>query len=100
MLCFFSIDINRISNHRKFQTNNLGGEVLEEINGCQELGDFAASNNKLEGEISSSNGQLQSHKILNLANNTLPGSIPGLSKLSGLKYLNFHGNRLTSEIPP
>jgi len=56
--------------------NSINGHILEEIEGCEELQNFATSNNMLERDLPSSMGSLKSLKILNLANNSLSGSIP------------------------
>ncbi|KAB1220978.1 LRR receptor-like serine/threonine-protein kinase GSO2 [Morella rubra] len=61
---------------------------------------LSLANNRLEGAIPESFGELVSLVVLELSNNSLSGEIPkSLEALSYLKYLNVSFNRLRGEVP-
>ncbi|KAF8400899.1 hypothetical protein HHK36_014202 [Tetracentron sinense] len=81
-------------------SNNLTGEIPEEITGLLELGTLNLSFNSLTGKIPEKIGNLKMLETLDLSRNQLSGSIPqSLSSLNFLSYLNLSHNNLWGEIP-
>ncbi|XP_024160421.2 receptor-like protein EIX2 [Rosa chinensis] len=81
-------------------SNNLEGEIPEEICSLIELGTLNLSRNQLSGNIPSKIGNLSWLETLDLSHNHLMGEIPqSFSSLTFLSYLNLSYNNLTGRIP-
>ncbi|KAK9937224.1 hypothetical protein M0R45_014028 [Rubus argutus] len=81
-------------------SNNLLGEIPEEISSLLVLGTLNLSMNQLSGTIPSKIGNLQLLETLDLSQNQLSGQIPqSLSSLTFLSHLNLSHNNLIGRIP-
>ena len=81
-------------------SNNLGGEIPEEITNLSTLGFLNFSWNQLTGRIPENLEGLQRLEALDLSHNHLSGPIPpSISKLTFLNYLNLSYNNLSGQIP-
>ncbi|KAF8378108.1 hypothetical protein HHK36_029444 [Tetracentron sinense] len=81
-------------------SNNLTGEIPEEIMSLLKLGTLNLSINSLTGKIPEKIGNLKMLETLDLSFNQLSGLIPqSLSSLSFLSHLNLSHNNLSGEIP-
>ncbi|XWS34589.1 hypothetical protein CRYUN_Cryun21dG0051200 [Craigia yunnanensis] len=81
-------------------SNNLGGEIPEEIANLSTLGFLNFSWNQLTGRIPENIEGLQRLEALDLSHNHLSGPIPpSISKLTFLNYLNLSYNNLSGKIP-
>ncbi|KAM1153632.1 hypothetical protein ACFX19_036713 [Malus domestica] len=81
-------------------SNNLQGEIPEEISNLILLGTLNLSMNQLTGNIPSKVGNLRSLETLDLSHNHLSGQIPqSLSSLTFLNHLNLSCNNLSGRIP-
>ncbi|XP_008383284.4 receptor-like protein EIX2 [Malus domestica] len=81
-------------------SNNLQGEIPEEVSSLIELGTLNLSMNQLSGKIPSKIGNLRLLENLDLSLNHLSGHIPqSLSSLTFLSHLNLSYNNLTGRIP-
>ncbi|KAK9937291.1 hypothetical protein M0R45_014091 [Rubus argutus] len=81
-------------------SNNLEGEIPEEISSLIGLGILNLSMNHLSGTISSEIGNLLHLEFLDLSHNHLSGQIPSsLFVLSFLVYLDLSHNNLSGRIP-
>ncbi|KAM5587074.1 hypothetical protein ABKV19_005832 [Rosa sericea] len=81
-------------------SNNLEGEIPEEICSLIELGTLNLSRNQLSGNIPSKIGNLSWLETLDLSHNHLMGEIAqSFSSLTFLSYLNLSYNNLTGRIP-
>ncbi|XP_050149626.1 receptor-like protein EIX2 [Malus sylvestris] len=81
-------------------SNNLQGEIPEEISSLIQLGTLNLSRNQLTGKISSKIGNLYLLETLDLSHNHLLGQIPqSLSSLTFLNHLNLSYNNLSGRIP-
>ncbi|TQD98381.1 hypothetical protein C1H46_015982 [Malus baccata] len=81
-------------------SNNLQGEIPEEISNLILLGTLNLSMNQLTGKIHSKIGNLHLLETLDFSHNHLSGHIPqSLSSLTSLSHLNLSYNNLTGRIP-
>ncbi|KAM1484380.1 hypothetical protein TB2_035588 [Malus domestica] len=81
-------------------SNNLQGEIPEEISNLILLGTLNLSMNQLTGKIPSKIGNLHLLETLDFSHNHLSGHIPqSLSSLTSLSHLNLSYNNLTGRIP-
>ncbi|KAM1032449.1 hypothetical protein FF1_036080 [Malus domestica] len=81
-------------------SNNLQGEIPEEISNLLLLGTLNLSMNQLTGMIPSKIGNLHLLETLDLSHNNLSGHIPqSLSSLTSLSHLNLSYNNLIGRIP-
>ncbi|KAM5587025.1 receptor-like protein EIX2 [Rosa sericea] len=83
-----------------FSSNDLEGEIPEEIGTLVGLGTLNLSMNQLTGNIPSKIGNLHLLETLDLSQNQLSGQIPqSLASLTFLSHLNLSCNNLTGTIP-
>ncbi|KAL6880176.1 hypothetical protein ACP4OV_011741 [Aristida adscensionis] len=81
-------------------SNNLSGEIPEEITALDALLNLNLSWNQFNGVVPNKIGQMQSLESLDLSRNELSGEIPAtLSSLTFLSYLDLSYNNLTVRIP-
>ncbi|PRQ24702.1 putative non-specific serine/threonine protein kinase [Rosa chinensis] len=81
-------------------SNDLEGEIPEELCSLVQLGTLNLSMNQLSGNIPSKIGNLLLLETLDLSQNQLSGHIPqSLSSLTFLSHLNLSFNNLTGRIP-
>ncbi|KAJ9174624.1 hypothetical protein P3X46_013251 [Hevea brasiliensis] len=81
-------------------SNNLIGEIPEEVTELVGLEYLYLSNNQLTGNIPSDIGAMRSLEALDLSRNQLSCAIPTtMSNLSFLSYLNLSHNKLSGKIP-
>ncbi|KAM1346881.1 hypothetical protein ACFX2H_035877 [Malus domestica] len=81
-------------------SNNLQGEIPEEISNLFLLGTLNLSMNQLTGKIPSKIGNLHLLETLDFSHNHFSGHIPqSLSSLTSLSHLNLSYNNLTGRIP-
>nr|XP_011462208.1 PREDICTED: leucine-rich repeat receptor protein kinase EXS-like [Fragaria vesca subsp. vesca] len=81
-------------------SNDLEGEIPEEISSLVSLGTLNLSMNQLSGGIPSKIGNLYRLETLDLSQNRLSGHIPqSLSNMTFLSHLNLSHNKLTGRIP-
>ncbi|XP_004295536.1 PREDICTED: receptor-like protein 12-like [Fragaria vesca subsp. vesca] len=81
-------------------SNNLEGEIPEEISSLVALGTFNLSMNQLSGNIPSQIGNLRWLETLDLSHNKLSGRIPkSFASLTSLSHLNLSYNNLAGRIP-
>lgn len=81
-------------------SNNLSGEIPEQLASLERLGYMNLSNNHLSGSIPANIGDLQWMESLDLSRNQLSGKIPpSISKLHFLSDLDVSNNNLSGEIP-
>ncbi|KAM2565264.1 hypothetical protein TB1_007914 [Malus domestica] len=81
-------------------SNNLHGEIPEEISNLIQLGTLNLSMNQLTGKIPSKVGNLRQLETLDLSHNHLSGQIPqSLSSLTFLAHLDLAYNNLSGRIP-
>ncbi|KAL6196928.1 hypothetical protein ACLB2K_032541 [Fragaria x ananassa] len=81
-------------------SNDLEGEIPEEISSLVSLGTLNLSMNQLNGSIPSKIGNLYQLETLDLSLNRLSGHIPqSLSNMTFLSHLNLSHNKLTGRIP-
>nr|XP_011463260.1 PREDICTED: receptor-like protein 12 [Fragaria vesca subsp. vesca] len=81
-------------------SNNLEGEIPDEICSLIALSTLNLSWNHLHGNIPSNIGKLSSLETLDLSNNHLFGDIPqSLSSLNYLSHLNLSCNNFSGRIP-
>ncbi|XP_048423948.1 receptor-like protein EIX2 [Pyrus x bretschneideri] len=81
-------------------SNNLQGEIPEEISSFIMLGTLNLSMNQLIGKIPSKVGNLRWLETLDLSHNHLSGQIPqSLSSLTSLSHLDLSYNNLSGRIP-
>ncbi|XP_062012176.1 receptor-like protein EIX2 [Rosa rugosa] len=83
-----------------FSSNNLEGEIPDEVSSLKALGTLNLSRNQLTGNIPSKIGNLTQLETLDLSHNHLSGQIPqSLSSLNFLAHLNLSFNNLSGRIP-
>ncbi|XP_074592076.1 uncharacterized protein LOC141847879 [Curcuma longa] len=81
-------------------SNNLSGEIPEELGNLAGLYTLNLSRNNFRGKIPNNIGRMTSLETLDLSLNHFSGSIPqGMSQLSYLSHLNLSYNNLSGEIP-
>ncbi|KAF8650350.1 hypothetical protein HU200_063968 [Digitaria exilis] len=81
-------------------SNNLSGEIPEEITALDALVNLNLSCNNFSGVIPNKIGQMQSLEALDLSRNRLSGETPTtMSNLTFLSYLDLSYNNLTGTIP-
>ncbi|CAD6258614.1 unnamed protein product [Miscanthus lutarioriparius] len=81
-------------------SNNLIGEIPEEIVFLDDLVNLNLSRNHLSGVVPNKIGEMQSLESLDLSRNMLSGEIPAsLSNLTFLSYMDLSYNNLTGRIP-
>ncbi|KAL6196940.1 hypothetical protein ACLB2K_032553 [Fragaria x ananassa] len=81
-------------------SNNLEGEIPEEISSLIELSTLNLSRNHLHGKIPTNIGNMSSLETLDLSHNHLLGEIPqSLSSLHYLNHLNLSCNNFSGRIP-
>ncbi|XP_045810053.1 receptor-like protein EIX2 [Trifolium pratense] len=81
-------------------SNQLTGDIPEEIGNLIELVSLNLSSNNLTGEITSKIGKLTSLEFLDLSTNHLCCSIPpSLAQINRLSMLNLSNNNLSGRIP-
>ncbi|XP_062016393.1 receptor-like protein EIX2 [Rosa rugosa] len=81
-------------------SNNLEGEIPEEVSSLAGLGTLNLSRNHLSGQIPSKIGNLRWLETLDLSHNHLSGPIPqSFSTLTSLSHLNLSYNNLAGRIP-
>jgi len=89
-----------IVNVLDLSSNNLKGEIPEEIINLTYLGTLNLSWNQLTGKIPDKIGSLQRLETLDLSNNHLSGPIPpSLSSMTFLNHLNLSYTNLSGPIP-
>ncbi|KXG32100.2 hypothetical protein SORBI_3003G100500 [Sorghum bicolor] len=82
-------------------SNNLTGEIPEDIIALNVLVNLNLSLNHLIGVVPNKIGEMQSLESLDLSRNKISGEIPAtLSNLTFLSYLDLSYNNLTGQIPP
>ncbi|PRQ30276.1 putative non-specific serine/threonine protein kinase [Rosa chinensis] len=83
-----------------FSSNNLEGEIPDEVSSLIALGTLNLSRNQITGNIPSKIGNLQQLETLDLSHNHLSGQIPqSFSSLTSLSHLNLSFNNLSGRIP-
>ncbi|PHT63170.1 hypothetical protein T459_32979 [Capsicum annuum] len=81
-------------------SNNLHGEIPNEITGLSALGTLNLSWNQLSGRIPDDIGSMQLLETLDLSSNHLSGSIPlSMTSITSLSHLNLSYNNLGGPIP-
>ncbi|KAJ1432194.1 Leucine-rich repeat [Sesbania bispinosa] len=81
-------------------SNQLMGDIPEEIGNLVELVSLNLSSNNLTGKITSKIGRLTSLEFLDLSRNHFFGSIPpSLAQIDRLSMLNLSNNNLSGRIP-
>ncbi|KAM7502801.1 hypothetical protein LguiB_001705 [Lonicera macranthoides] len=81
-------------------SNNLSGDILEEITNLSCLGTLNISNNHLTGKIPQKIGDMRYLETLDLSSNHFSGQIPPrMSSLTFLNHLNLSYNNLSGPIP-
>ena len=89
---------NEVSEIR-FETNNLGGILPDEIGSLSSLKALALENGVIIGTIPPSIGSLSSLEELDLNKNVLTGSLPQeLAQITSLRFLDLDSNMLTGSI--
>ncbi|KAK7364431.1 hypothetical protein VNO80_13085 [Phaseolus coccineus] len=88
----------------KLSENKLQGDISSSIGSICTLKELFLSHNNLSGEISSfiQNYSSCNNPVLErlvLSNNVIIGKLPNLSAFSSLRYLDLSNNQLTGEIP-
>ncbi|XP_058076102.1 receptor-like protein EIX2 [Magnolia sinica] len=81
-------------------SNNLSGEIPEELSSLLGLRVLNLSRNHLTGKIPDKIGKLALLESLDFSKNQLSGTIPpSMSSLTFLSYLNLSNNNLSGKIP-
>ncbi|WJZ81652.1 hypothetical protein VitviT2T_001482 [Vitis vinifera] len=81
-------------------SNNIWGEIPEEITNLSTLGTLNLSQNQLIGKIPEKIGTMQGLETLDLSCNCLSGPIPpSMSSITSLNHLNLSHNLLSGPIP-
>ncbi|KAA8530110.1 hypothetical protein F0562_004819 [Nyssa sinensis] len=81
-------------------SNNLSGEVTEELTDLSRLGTLNLSINHLTGKIPEKIGSLQPLETLDLSRNQFSAPIlPSRTSLTSMNYLNLSYNNFTGQIP-
>ncbi|XP_028127088.1 receptor-like protein EIX2 [Camellia sinensis] len=84
----------------QLSSNNLSGEILEEITNLSDLGTLNLSRNQLTRKIPKKIGELRWLETLDLSSNHISGSISlTMSSLTSLSHLNLSYNNLSGSIP-
>ncbi|KAI5561565.1 hypothetical protein BDE02_16G125800 [Populus trichocarpa] len=87
--------------HLLLDNNNLSGYLPQEFSDLPELRILQLDNNKFIGSgIPDTYGNLSKLAKLSLRNCSLQGSIPGLSSIQNLLYLDLSKNELNGPLPP
>ncbi|KAM7497458.1 hypothetical protein LguiA_021872 [Lonicera macranthoides] len=87
-------------NYLDLSSNNLNGDISEEITNLSCLITLNVSNNHLTGKIPHKIGDMQYLETLDLSSNHFYGQIPlGMSSLTFLNHLNLSYNNLSGPIP-
>ncbi|KAH8484681.1 hypothetical protein H0E87_026437 [Populus deltoides] len=87
--------------HLLLDNNNLSGYLPPEFSDLPELRILQLDNNKFIGSgIPDTYGNLSKLAKLSLRNCSLQGSIPGLSSIQNLLYLDLSKNELNGPLPP
>ncbi|KAK4387282.1 Receptor kinase-like protein Xa21 [Sesamum angolense] len=81
------------------QTNQLTGQILDDIWDCKRLRVISLSDNKLSGHISKHLGNLTELEYLYLDNNNFTGELPAELGNLNLVQINVHNNVLSGAIP-
>ncbi|KAK9937538.1 hypothetical protein M0R45_014319 [Rubus argutus] len=93
-------DTQKLVKSIDLSSNNLEGEIPEEISSLVGLGTLNLSMNQLSGSIPSKIGRLRWLETLDLSYNNLSGQIPqSFASLTSLSHLNLSYNNLTGKIP-
>ncbi|KAK2972457.1 hypothetical protein RJ640_003883, partial [Escallonia rubra] len=83
-----------------FSSNNLTGEIPEEITSLSTLGALNLSHNQLKGWIPHKVGGLHLLETLDLSSNHLSGQIPAtMTSMTSLNHLNLSWNNFSGPIP-
>ncbi|KAL6198717.1 hypothetical protein ACLB2K_028506 [Fragaria x ananassa] len=97
---FVYMDTLRFVASIDLSSNNLEGEIPEEISSLVALGTLNLSMNQLSGNIPSQIGNLRWLETLDLSHNKLSGQIPkSFASLTSLSHLNLSYNNLAGRIP-
>ncbi|KAM7481659.1 hypothetical protein LguiB_006242 [Lonicera macranthoides] len=81
-------------------SNNLAGEIPQELASLAGLVSLNLSRNNLKGNIIQAIGQMEMLEVLDLSKNQLSGEIPtGLASLNFLSVLDFSNNNFSGKIP-
>ncbi|KAL6196888.1 hypothetical protein ACLB2K_032501 [Fragaria x ananassa] len=97
---FVYMDTLRFVASIDLSSNNLEGEIPEEISSLVALGTLNLSMNQLSGNIPSQIGNLCWLETLDLSHNKLSGQIPkSFASLTSLSHLNLSYNNLAGRIP-
>nr|AAD28318.1 putative receptor-like protein kinase [Arabidopsis thaliana] len=86
-------------NDRELYSNNITGEIPEELGDLVELVSLDLYANSISGPIPSSLGKLGKLRFLRLNNNSLSGEIPMTLTSVQLQVLDISNNRLSGDIP-
>ncbi|KAK6156439.1 hypothetical protein DH2020_010687 [Rehmannia glutinosa] len=99
----FSQGLDQLKNakHFHFNKNQLSGEIPSELfSSDMSLIHVLFDGNQLEGNIPSTVGLVQTLEVLNLAHNTLSGSLPNLTGLISLNFLDLSNNSFQQSEAP
>ncbi|KAM7497463.1 hypothetical protein LguiA_021877 [Lonicera macranthoides] len=93
-------DMIPLVNILDLSSNNLSGDISEEITNLSCLVTLNVSNNHLTGKIPQKIGDMRYLETLDLSSNHFSGQIPpGMSSLTFLNHLNLSHNNLSGQIP-
>ncbi|KAG2333401.1 hypothetical protein Bca52824_004581 [Brassica carinata] len=80
-------------------SNLLTGSLPEDVGRLGKLGNLSVAHNKLSGKLPKTLGKRLSMENLELQGNYFEGIIPDISKLMGIKKVDFSTNNLSGRIP-
>ncbi|KAM7507936.1 hypothetical protein LguiA_018389 [Lonicera macranthoides] len=98
----YTYDHNMLSlvNSIDLSSNNLSGDISEDITNLSGLATLNVSNNRLSGNIPQRIGDIKYLETLDLSFNNFSGQIPRrMSSLTSLSHLNLSHNNLSGPIP-
>ncbi|XP_061954289.1 probable LRR receptor-like serine/threonine-protein kinase At1g06840 isoform X3 [Populus nigra] len=86
--------------HLHMNNNSIRGQIPPELSKLSTLRHLLLDNNNLSGYLPPEFSNLPELRILSLRNCSLQGSIPGLSSIQNLLYLDLSKNELNGPLPP